>query len=177
MGGEKFGGGSIRDLWKAYEIVQWEALAKEAQALEFPLKILKLCLKAYACPRRVKLGGSLSREARVDASITAGCSIAKTLLLVLLYRASVRVGALSDSITLRVFIDDFGTQWMGDQIPGVKVLQQSMDKWDWEMQKLRMKDSVDKRAILVSDKRLLPYLRGTVGGKPCIHKMAFILGV
>ena len=23
------------------------------------------------------------------------------------------------------------------QIPGVKVLQQSMDKWDWEMKKLR----------------------------------------
>ena len=36
---KKYGAGCVRDLWEAYEVVKWEPLAKEAQALKFPMKI------------------------------------------------------------------------------------------------------------------------------------------
>ena len=96
----------------------------------------------------------------VDASITAGCSIAKTLLLVLTYRAMVRVGSMSEDITLRVFIDDLGTQWMGDEPLGVKVLQPSMDMWEGLVAEVLLVDAPDKEALLVSDQQLLKYLGG-----------------
>ena len=70
-------GGTIRDLWKAYEVVHWAVLVKEAKAMKFPLKLLKMALLAYQAPRRIRLGGSLSRETVVFQSITAGCSLAK----------------------------------------------------------------------------------------------------
>ena len=67
------------------------------------------------------MGGSLSEEFRVTQSITAGCSCAKAFLMVLCYRAMVRVGAYSpESITLRIFVDASGIQWKGkyqDQVP------------------------------------------------------------
>ena len=109
-----YGAANIRDLWKAYEVVKWEALVKEAKAMQFPMKLLKRALLGYATPRRVKLAGSLSGELRVTQSITAGCSCAKAFLMVLCYRAMVRVGAYSpNSVTLRVFVDDSGIQWKG----------------------------------------------------------------
>ena len=43
-----YGGANIRDLWKAYELVKWEALVVEAQAMQFPMKLLKMALLAYA---------------------------------------------------------------------------------------------------------------------------------
>ena len=111
-----YGGANIRDLWKAYELVKWEALVVEAQAMQFPMKLLTMALLAYSTPRRVKLGGSLSEELRVTQSITAGCSCAKACLMVLCYRAMVRVGAYSpETITLRVFVDDSGIQWKDEK--------------------------------------------------------------
>ena len=77
---KKYGAGVIRDLWKAYEVVHWVVLVYEAKAMHFPLKILKMALLAYAAPRRIRLGGSLSKEVVVFQSITAGCSMAKLFL-------------------------------------------------------------------------------------------------
>ena len=37
---KRYGAGCIRDLWNAYAVVNWEALAKEAQGIQFPMKIL-----------------------------------------------------------------------------------------------------------------------------------------
>ena len=54
----RYGGGTIRDLYKAYELVHWEVLVKEATAMKFPLKILKMALLAYQAPRRIKLGAA-----------------------------------------------------------------------------------------------------------------------
>ena len=120
-----------------------------------------MALKAYGCPRRINLGGSLSEEVVVDQSITAGCSLAKDLLQVLLYRAMVRVGAWSPaSVIIRVFVDDFGLQWQGYEETDVTDLQGAMDKWTDEVEKLQLKNADDKEAVLVSDKKLLSRFRG-----------------
>ena len=62
----------IRDLWKAYEVVHWVVLVYEAKAMHFPLKILKMALLAYAAPRRIRLGGSLSKEVVVSKVLRLG---------------------------------------------------------------------------------------------------------
>ena len=110
----------------------------------------------------------------VDASITAGCSIAKTLLLVLTYRAMVRVGSLSTDITLRVFIDDFGTQWMGDEPLGVRVLNQAIDLWESLVSDVMLVDAPDKEALLVSNQKLLKFVGGAKATK--IKKWHLYLG-
>ena len=57
-----YGAANIRDLWKAYEVVKWEASVLEAKAMKFPLKLLKMALLGYATPRRVELAGSLQKN-------------------------------------------------------------------------------------------------------------------
>ena len=156
-----YGAAHIRDLWKAYEVVKWEALVKEAKAMHFPLKLLKMALSGYATPRRVKLAGSLSEELRVTQSITAGCSCAKAFLMVLCYRAMVRVGAYSpSSVTLRVFVDDSGIQWTGIYLDGVSELQEAMDAWQEGVDEVELFNAVEKEALLVSHPGLLQKLRG-----------------
>ena len=110
------------------------------------MKLFKLALLGYATPRRVKLAGSLSEELRVSQSITAGCSCAKAFLMVLCYRAIVRVGAYSpSSITLRVFVDDSGIQWKGYHMGDVVELQDAMDQWQEGGDEVEMFNAEEKR--------------------------------
>ena len=125
--------------------------------MHFPMKLLKMALLGYSTPRRVKLAGSLSEELQVTQSITAGCSCAKAFLMVLCYRAMVRVGSYSpSSVTLRVFVDDSGIQWKGIFLDGVRELQEAMDAWQAGVEEVELDNAAEKEALLVSHPGLLP---------------------
>ena len=115
-------------------------------------------------------GGSLSKEVVVFQSITAGCSMAKLFLQVLCYRSMVRVGELSIGCTLRVFVDDSGNQWQGEEPDKIWQLQESTDMWEEEVEKLKLFDSVDKRALLLTHKSMLQFIRGFQAYKRIISK-------
>ena len=77
---------SLIDLMKAFERVPHHILAREAQALGYPLWLLRLSLAAYRLPRRISIAGVLSRILRAARGLTAGSSFAMTELRVILIR-------------------------------------------------------------------------------------------
>ena len=117
------------------------------------------------------MAGSLSEELQVTQSITAGCSCAKAFLMVLCYRAMVRVGSYSpSSVTLRVFVDDSGVQWKGAYLEGVTELQEAMDLWQEGVEEVGLLNAVDKEALLVSHPGLLQKIRGFKSAKRKVYK-------
>ena len=72
--------------------------------------------------------------------------------------------------TLRVFVDDSGNQWEGDEPHQIVQLQESTDMWGDEIELLKLKDAEDKQALLLTHKSMLQFLRGFQAYKRVVFK-------
>ena len=67
-------------------------------------------------------------------------------------------------------MDDSGNQWQGEEPDKIWQLQESTDMWEEEVEKLKLFDSVDKRALLLTHKSMLQFIRGVQAYKRIIFK-------
>ena len=97
---------SLSDLKKAYENVCHPQLAREAAALGFPLRLLKLALFFYRLPRVITIRGCATAMVRTSQTIVAGCSFATTLMRVVFMRTIDAIIVRHPRVTPFVVVDD-----------------------------------------------------------------------
>ncbi len=103
----------LLDLEKAFEVVDHEALVREAVAVGFPLPLLRLSLAAYCLPRALSIEGVYSHLIDPCRGITAGSGMATAELKVLLYRLLAAVAAKHPQVKLSVYVDDVSAEAIG----------------------------------------------------------------
>ena len=99
------------DLWKCYEMVVGDTLLQEASATEFPARLCIMAILCYQLPRALLVMGSFSALVEAFQGILAGCSLAPTLLRVILLRASRSTQLCYPRVKLRVLLDDAALSW------------------------------------------------------------------
>ncbi len=106
---------TLDDLESFYESLSRDRLLEEAEALNFPLPIVRACLAMYAGPRMLLLQGQAARELHPTRGIIAGCAIATTLVKIYYMRAFDNlVKQLPEGVDLEVYIDDVVLSADGD---------------------------------------------------------------
>ena len=61
------------DLSKFYEHIGHQALIREAEAVGYPMQLLKLNIGVYRGVRRCRVGDAYSRPVRATRAVGAGC--------------------------------------------------------------------------------------------------------
>ncbi len=95
----------LLDLEKCFERVPHEALVREAEAVGYPLRVLRLALAAYLLPRTVSISGVHSRQLTAERGITAGSGLATAELRVLLIRLLDRIAREFPQVGLTEYVD------------------------------------------------------------------------
>ena len=103
------------DMMKCFETVLLSSLMVEARATHFPLTLAWMCIQTYIQPRLVKAYGSVSYPVVSVQGILAGCSMATSMLMVLLHRSLTATFAIHPTVTPRALIDDVSFQWVGER--------------------------------------------------------------
>ena len=106
------------DMVKCYECVNLQALLGEARATGFPLRLAWMAIQNYTQPRALRAFGSLSYSVSTSQGILAGCSLATTLLTVLLYRSLNLSVERFPSVEPRDLMDDVSFNWAGKRRQG-----------------------------------------------------------
>ena len=91
-------------------------LLGEARAARFPMRLCWMAVQTYVQPRAIKAYGGLSNAVVSLQGILAGCSMATTLLMVLLHRSLTRAVAAFPNVRPRALIDDISFQWVGERV-------------------------------------------------------------
>ena len=68
------------DMKKAYEVVRYTDLIREAEALDFPLPILRICLAMYSAERYIRMNCIVEAAGGALRGMCAGCGAATTLI-------------------------------------------------------------------------------------------------
>ncbi len=76
----------LEDMEAFYEGIDRDALIAEAQAVGFPMVLVRACLAAYAAPRMLTMNGVATREIYPRRGLIAGCTFATTLVKVFYLR-------------------------------------------------------------------------------------------
>ena len=106
---------AVLDMLKCYETVQVDALTIEAVPTGFPLRLAWTSVRTYAQPRLVKVYGSLSYAVVSLQGILVGCSMAATMLMVLLCRNLIATVLAFLSVRPRALFDDINFQRLVDR--------------------------------------------------------------
>lgn len=104
---------ALLDLVKASERVPHRLLALEAEALGFPIFLLRLSLVAYRLPRSLRIGNAFSYLLVAGRGIVAGSGIATAEMKLTMVRLIDRVCKLTPMVVLTFFVDDVGAEIMG----------------------------------------------------------------
>ncbi len=97
----------LEDMESFYETINRDLLLVEAQALGFPLNLVRASLAAYSAPRVLTLNGIAAKELHPRRGIIAGCTFASSLVKVFyLRRLDTVVKAPPGGTNLDVYIDD-----------------------------------------------------------------------
>ena len=94
------------DLQKAYENISHVHLIRSAIFFNFPLRILRFCLRGYRGTRIISVGGIMTPPVSTQSTIVAGCSWATSLLRLALILEFDSFKVAFDFIFLSVYIDD-----------------------------------------------------------------------
>ena len=100
-------GARIVDLSKAREMVDLWKLYSEAREVGLPHAILRLAIKAYEAPRRVKVSGSLSTPVT---TILAGCGNAGDLMNALMITPTDRGFTVPRSLPTKRYVGEVVSQ-------------------------------------------------------------------
>ena len=99
----------LDDLEAFYEGIDRNTLATEARAVGFPEEIIQAAIAAYAGPWVITLQGMISRAVYPLKGIIAGCSLATTLIRILMVRVLDDViKELPTGTNVDVSVDDIG---------------------------------------------------------------------
>ena len=112
----------LLDLVKAFERVPHDLLVRQARALGYNLRLLRLSLAGYGLPRAIVIDGVCSREVVATRGITAGAGHAVIELRLLLSDLWDRVHALNPVADLTVYVDDTGIEARGSTRHILRVL-------------------------------------------------------
>jgi hypothetical protein len=97
----------LEDMESFYETINRDHLLAEAQALDFPMHLLRASLAAYAAPRVLTLNGIAAKELHPRRGLIAGCTFATTLVKVFyLRRMEAVVKKLPIGTNVDMYIDD-----------------------------------------------------------------------
>ena len=97
---------TLMDLVKAFDYVPKWLLVREAIALNYPLKILRLSIATYELNRVIRIGNVVSKTVTAVTGITAGSGFATTEMRLVLIRVVDRALSLYPAITPTLFVDD-----------------------------------------------------------------------
>ena len=97
---------TLMDLVKAFDYVPKWLLVREAIALNYPLKILRLSIATYELNRVIRIGNVVSKTVTAVTGITAGSGFATTEMRLVLIRVVDRALSLYPTITPTLFVDD-----------------------------------------------------------------------
>eukprot|EP00959_Pyramimonas_sp_CCMP1952_P263658 5513973-Pyramimonas_sp.AAC.1 len=101
------------DLHKIYERIAHSVLVREGMAAGFEYRILAAACSLYSGPRVLAFHGAVSEAFRVLGTVLAGCSLAMSLVKVLLYRTLTRVVEAHPAVHPRKVVDDISAQVLG----------------------------------------------------------------
>ena len=102
----------LLDLLKAFENISHIILLREAQALQYPLAILRLALATYRLARTIRIGAAVSALLQATIGITAGSAMATTEMRLTLIRPVGRALCLYKAVIPTVFVDDISSESM-----------------------------------------------------------------
>jgi len=162
LGGEE-AAGLLWDLVKYYESVPFALLLDEALATDFPLMVLRLCIKAYQFARWVSLFGMVEKGVRATRGIIAGCGGATTLVKLASLRRLLAVSILHPEAPLDVFVDDLQLACEGDGDFICKSLPPAARTLHLVVKAAGSTVSQQKAALVASSEPLARRLRDAIG--------------
>ncbi len=104
----------LDNLENFFEAIDREVLVREAQALDFPLALLRASLAAYIGPRMLTLDGRAAKELYARNGIVPGCTFATSFVkLFYLRRLDAFVAQLPPDVDVDKYIDDLAISAAG----------------------------------------------------------------
>ena len=97
---------TLLDLVKAFDKVPLWLLVREAVALGYPLKLLRLSIATHQLKRVIRLCSVVSKMVMAVTGITAGSGFATTEMRLVMIRVIDRALALFPTISPTLFVDD-----------------------------------------------------------------------
>ena len=112
---------ALLDLVKAFELIPLWLLVREAAALGYTLKVLRLSISVYSLERVIRIGGVVSKNILAWTGITAGSIFATTEMRIILIRVMDAATKAFPRVNPVLFVDDLAAEMMG---PAKHVVQQ-----------------------------------------------------
>ncbi len=106
-------GSILWDLRKCFEHGRHSVLAREAEALGFPMAMARLATAVYSAERRLCLDGAMSRPVKATRGFIAGCAWAAACVRVTLQRKLEAFVARHPHVDSELYIDDAELQAVG----------------------------------------------------------------
>jgi hypothetical protein len=144
----------LEDMESFYETVNRDLLLAEAQALEYPMHLLRASLAAYAAPRVLTLNGIAAKELHPRRGLIAGCTFATTLVKVFYIRCmDTVVKRLPSGTDVDMYIDDVAVLAEGpkDRVAAAAIRAHGLVK-QAITEKLGCKLAPQKAAVIASHK-------------------------
>jgi hypothetical protein len=160
------------DMKKAYEVISFDRLWREAKALGFPLVILRICLAMYASERYVRMNGMVQAAGRACRGMCAGCGAATTLIKVSYLRPLEVATEKIPRIRIKIFVDDLQLDQEDTEEDIVKFFPASAALVLKVIKEELGADIAEDKAVLIaSNNNLATVLRAAIGeaaGKPAV---------
>ena len=143
------------DLLKAYDTVDHDLLANEAYEQQFPMKIMRLLLRAYRWRRILMLDGLLAEELWPQKSIGAGCWAALAALKTFMARTFRKQVRQYEWMVLTIHVDDLLME-VEELDEGVLLdkLESGTRHMLFRIRQLKMHMAIDKAAFAASSRGL-----------------------
>ena len=104
---------ALLDLVKAFDRIPLWLLVREAAALGYPLKTLRLSISVYTLERVIRIGGVVSKTILAWRGITAGSIFATTEMRVILIRVMDAATKAFPRVNPVLFVDELAAEMMG----------------------------------------------------------------
>ena len=101
---------TLLDLVKAFDKVPLWLLIREAIALGYPLRLLRLSIATYQLKRVIRVGSVISKVVMAATGITAGSGFATAEMRLVMVRVIDRALTLFPTITPTLFVDDLAAE-------------------------------------------------------------------
>ena len=104
---------ALLDLVKAFDRIPLWLLVREAVALGYPLKVLRLSIAVYKMTRVIRIGGVVSHSVRALRGITAGSGFATSEMRLIMMRAVDAAVKQFPRVNPTLFVDDLAADVTG----------------------------------------------------------------
>ena len=168
------------DLLKAYDTIDHDLLATEAYEQQFPMKIMRLMIRAYRWKRVLMLDGLLAEDLWPQKSIGAGCWGALAALKTFMARTFRKQVRQYTWMVLTIHVDDLLMEVEADEEADIlDKLELGTNHMHFRIRQLRMQMALDKAACAASTTELQEAVQRRLGKRAggCTEKGTKCLGV